>query len=153
MALNVGAIRTALATKIAAAYSGSFSINTHDYPPEAPMLPCVLIRTAPGDGAINYHETFGTNGQAHVDLEVEVRIPGWDVDAAKTCDKVLSTGTDESMFDAVAAMDGGTPYALSGLPGVAAVIVSASGPQKVTNGEGSMEWMSVRFKLTAYTAR
>jgi len=153
MALDISAIRTALATKIRNAYSGVWSVNVYDYPTEAPVMPCVIIRTAPAADAIDYHESMGVRGQAKADFEIEVRVIGWDVDAVKKCDAVLSTGTDESMFDAVAAMGGSAPYSLTGLPGVSAVIRSASGPVRVATDSTAETWTAVKFLLTASSAR
>lgn len=148
MALNIADIRDALARKITQHWS-SFPANVYAYPPEAPEPNCVLVRLSNGDQAVDYHGTFGVQGMVSVNLELEVRALGWDIDAAKRLDLVLSTGTQGSMFDALAANN----YQLDTIDPVSVRIVSASQPVRVMPADGAITYMSVRFVLLAYTAR
>lgn len=148
MALNIADIRDAVARKIAQQWSAS-PANIYAYPPEAPEPACVLIRLSNGEQAVDYHGTFGVQGMVSVNLEIEVRVLGWDIDAAKRLDQILSTGTQGSMFDALAADN----YALDTIDPVSVRIVSASQPVRVMPSDGAITYMSTRFVLLAYTAR
>jgi len=146
VSFDIGALRSALKTKIAAAYTtAGFSCNVYDYPPVAPIGRCVIIDLAPE--AVAYHQTFSSVGVAGLELELEFRSPcgsDRDIDSLKECDGVLGVGTTGSLFDAVASDN----YALSGVSGWAFVLVSANGPELVNAGEGVQSWYSVRFRAS-----
>lgn len=149
MALNVKHIRDAIKDKLENNWP-HFTPNVYAYPPEAPETTCVLIRLAGGEQCIDYHGTFGVAGMVSVRLEIEVRVSGWDIDAAKTLDKVLSTGESESLFDALAADN----YTIDTSPEVTTLhIESASQPQRVIAADGAQTYMSTRFQILAYTMR
>jgi hypothetical protein len=151
MALDVKDIRDAIAEKLGDNWNPAhFRCNVYAYPPEAPEPTCALIRLAGGDQCIDYHGTFGISGMVSVRLEIEVRVVGWDIDAAKLIDNVLSTGTAQSLYDALAVNN----YALAtdGNP-VTVHIESATQPQRVIAADGAMTYMSCRFMILAYTQR
>lgn len=139
---DIGALKTALATKIAAAYTAAgWGCNVYDYAPADPITPCVVIDT----GEVEYHQTANpTSGVSALALEIEVRIPAGsarDVDALKDCDKVKGIGDWKSLFTAVSSDN----YALTGVTGWAIVLLSSSAPQLVGTVDGQRFWYSVTF--------
>jgi hypothetical protein len=102
MALNIGAIRAALAAQIQSHVSRG--VNVYDgYTPASPTPPCVLITPNP-DVYITYHATFSQTGLAIVHLRLTIAVPpGPDTDGQKTLDEFLSAGTGQSnsVLDAI----------------------------------------------------
>lgn len=91
--MDIPDIRDALATLVSTAVTASSkSANVYAYPPESPELPAMMILPAPfEDGSyVNYWGSFGRHLYA-VGLRLELRIPGTEVDAARTMDVYLST--------------------------------------------------------------
>lgn len=144
---DISAVKEALAAKILAAYQAAgWRCNVYAYPPVDPLAPCVMIDTGP----VEYHQTFGTVGVAGLTLTITVRVSAGsarEVDALMECDRVLSTGTPESLFDAVSL----NRYALTGVDGWAIVLTSATGPELRSTVDGAREWYSITF--TAALAR
>lgn len=149
MALNLAHIRAGIKDKLDDNWT-QFKCNTYAYPPESPEPTCALIRLAGGDQCVDFHGTFGIAGMVSVRLTIEVRVAGWDIDAAKTIDKVLSTGEAESLFDALSADN----YAIDTHPEVTTLhIESASQPQRVIAADGAITYMSTTFSVLAYTMK
>lgn len=143
MSFDIGAMRTALATKINDAYTAAdFAANVYAYPPVNPIGLCVLIDLPEGD-AVEYHQTFGATGVAGLALQIEVRVPAGaaaDKDALITCDGILGVGTTGSLFDAVSANN----YALTDT-GWAFVLLKATGPQLRAANDAERFWYSLTF--------
>lgn len=141
MSFDIGALKTALATKISDAYTAAgFACNVYDYAPVDPITPCVIIDT----GETTYYETFRSTGVASMALTVEFRSSAGgarEIDCLKECDAVIGTGTGKSLFDAVVAND----YALTGVTGWAVVLSRASAPVLRQAADGSREWYTVTF--------
>jgi hypothetical protein len=104
MALNLGAIRAALAVQIKAHVSRE--VNVYDgYIPASPSPPAVLIGPS-SDIYISYHESFSQTGLALVNLRLTIAAPpGPDTDGQKALDEFLSAGAGlpNSILDAIAA--------------------------------------------------
>lgn len=102
MALNLGEIRSALATQIRNHVERG--VNVYDgYTPSSPNPPCVLIGPE-RDVYLTYSETFSRTGVAYVHLRLTVAVTsGPDTDGQRTLDEFLSAGTGEanSVIDAI----------------------------------------------------
>jgi hypothetical protein len=154
MALDLGAIRTALADQINTALAGSGRpANVFAYPPNSPELPAVLIRPRIGTGTyVQYHQSFantirGDNALAGIELEIEVRVGGWDIDADIAMDAYLSTGVASSIIDAVE-----TDPTLGGTI-ESCWIRAVAAPLRLIPEDGVREYTSTRFELEAYERR
>lgn len=154
MALDLGAIRTALQDQVTAALNASDRpANVYAYPPNSPELPAILIRPRSGTGEyVQYHQSFasnirGDNALAGIELEIEVRVGGWDVDAEIAMDDYLSTGVAASIIDAVEA----DPT----LGGVieACWIRAVQAPVRLIPEDGVREYLSTRFEWEGYERR
>lgn len=92
---------------VAAALEARFdtsAANIYSHPENDPELPAVMV--FPADPFIDYQETFGPAGLARIRLLVEVRVAvggAGEADAYRTMYSLLGTGTDLSVFDALAA--------------------------------------------------
>lgn len=154
MALDMAAIREALATQIYDRLSGSNRpASVYDYPPDSPELPAVLIRPRTGTPEyIQYHQSFSQNVQgdgalAGIELEVEVRVGGWDVDSHRAMDDYLSTGTEASVINAIEA----DPTLGGALENCWVRAVAA--PVSVIPADGVREWLSAKFEFVGYERR
>ncbi len=154
MALDVGAIRLALAEQIRVALvDSSRPANVYAYPPSSPELPAVLIRPRTNSAEyIQYHESFSSNENgdgalAGIELEIEVRTGGWDEDSQIAMDAYLSSGLPESIVTAVEA-----DKTLGGA--VESCWVRAAGaPVPLLPADGVREWLSARFEFVGYERR
>ena len=145
MPLNIGAIRTALADQIrVATNSSSLPANVYDYPPDSPQLNAILIRPAPaGDGNyVAYHGSFGS-ALCPLGFRIELRCGGGQIDAAKAMDLYLSSGNDESVFDALLA-----DVTLGGV--IQTLLVSGASPPaqfESSDPTDSRTWLSSSFSV------
>lgn len=92
MALNIVAIREAIAAVVESAVSNSeHPANVYAYPTDSPALPAIMLLPAPfDDGAyVNYWGTFSRSVCA-IGLRLELRVPGNDIDSARVLDVYLS---------------------------------------------------------------
>ncbi len=142
MSLDIAAIRTAVADKVSAAWAAQgWVANVYSYDQMAVVMDCLIVH-APT--SVDYHGTMSPGAVAHVAFDMEYRAKGTGIDSYKRAESVLSTGTNGSLFDALAA----DRYLLSGLAGVAAVIRSATGPQPVVTDSAS--YVFCTFQLQAF---
>ncbi len=142
MSLDIAAIRTAVADKVSAAWAAQgWVANVYSYDQMAVVMDCLIVH-APT--SVDYHGTMSPGAVAHVAFDMEYRANGTGIDSYKRAESVLSTGTNGSLFDALAA----DRYLLSGLAGVAAVIRSATGPQPVVTDSAS--YVFCTFQLQAF---
>ena len=154
MALDLGAIRNALADQIRAALAVSGrEANVYAYPPDSPELPAVMIR--PREGAaeyVQYHQTFSSNEQgdgalAGIELDIVVRVGGWDIDAQIAMDDYLSTGTAASVINSVE-----SDKTLGGA--IETCWMRAVGaPVRFMPADGVREWLEARFEFEGYERR
>lgn len=154
MALDLGAIRTALQDQVNIALAASDRpANVYAYAPNSPELPAVIIRPRLGTGEyVQYHQSFansirGDNALAGIELEIEVRVGGWDIDAEMAMDAYLSTGVAASIIDAVEAD-----------PTLGGVIESCwiravQAPVRLIPEDGVREYLSTRFEWEGYERR
>lgn len=149
--MDVKHVRDAIAEKLTDNWDPAhFRCNVYAYPPEAPEPTCALIRLGGGTQCMDYHGTFGPAGMVTIRLEIEVRVAGWDIDAAKTIDNVLSTDTAQSLFDALAVNN----YQIATGATTATIhIESASQPQRVIAADGAMTYMATTFSILCYSKR
>ena len=142
MSLDIATIRTAVADKVSAAWAAQgWVANVYAYDQMAVVMDCLIVH-APT--SVDYHGTMSPGAVAHVAFDLEYRANGTGIDSYKRAESVLSTGTNGSLFDALAA----DRYLLSGLAGVAAVIRSATGPQPVVTDSAS--YVFCTFQLQAF---
>ncbi len=103
MALNLSAIREALVNQIQAGVD--VAVNVYAYMPGAPMFPCVAV--VPAGEYVTFHGTFdsgpGTGGISYVNLDVHVVESGQVENAGRFVDDMLSTGTGNSVIEAIEA--------------------------------------------------
>lgn len=154
MALDLAEIRQALETVITAALnSSSRPANVYAYPPDSPELPAVLIRPRQNTATyVQYHKSFSSNQQgdnalAGIELEIEVRAGGWDIDAQMAMDAWLSTGTAASIINAVEA-----DKTLGGV--IESCWIRAVGaPQRFIPEDGVREYLAARFEFEGFERR
>lgn len=154
MALDLVALRSALKTQIKNALDASATpANVYDYPPDSPELPAVLIRPRTNTPTyVQYHQSFASTNQgdgalAGIELEIEVRTGGWDIDSARVMDRYLSTGTAASIINAVEA-----DKTLGGEI-ESCWIRAAAAPARFTSTDGAREWLSATFEFEGYERR
>ncbi len=154
MALDLAAIRNALAAQIRDALTASSrEANVYGYPPDSPELPAVMIRPREGTAEyVQYHETFSSNEQgdgalAGIELEIVVRVGGWDIDAQIAMDDYLSTGTAASIINAVE-----SDKTLGGAV-ESCWIRATNAPTRFVPGDGVREWLEARFEFEGYERR
>ncbi len=153
MALDLYAIRTALADQIKAALQGTGrDANVYAYPPDSPASPAVLIRPRGGTPTyVQYHQSFSMNEQgdgalAGIELEIEIRVGGSEVDAQIAMDDYLSTGTAASIVNAVEA-----DKTLGGAV-ESCWIRAVGGPLRFVQDE-AREWLAALLEFEAYERR
>lgn len=96
MSLDLAAFREAWEAQMQAQISAP--LNVYGYTPSDPPTNCLYLRR----GEITYHGTYGPPGQTTGDWQIVLRVSaGTEVDAHTVTDRFCSTGTDESVVDAV----------------------------------------------------
>lgn len=100
MSLNLTAIREALADQIQAGISEEISCFPYNTPKTGT---CIVIREP--DQYVGYHETFGANGIADVQLIVDLVVSAMSEDAQRLLDEMRSSGLGmtNSVIDAIEA--------------------------------------------------
>ena len=90
---------------------------------------------------------MGASALCDIGFRLEVRVDGPEVDAARTMDAYLSTGTIESIVDAI---ESDTTLSAA----VQNVYVSgASVPARFTGSDGGREWLSASFDVVVRARR
>ena len=154
MALDLNEIRTALETQIATALNApSRPANVYAYPPDSPELPAVMIHPRSNTATyVQYHRSFSTNAAgdnalAGIELEIEVRVGGWDIDAQIAMDAYLSTATAASIIKAVE-----TDKTLGGVI-ESCWIRAVAAPSRFIPEDGVREYLAARFEFEAFERR
>lgn len=154
MALNLQTIRQALESQIATALNASGRpANVYSYPPDSPELPAVMIRPRQGTATyVQYHQSFantqrGDNALAGIELEIEIRVGGWDTDAQIAMDAYLSTATTASIINAVEA-----DKTLGGAV-ESCWIRATSAPSRYVPDDGVREYLAAKFEFEAFERR
>lgn len=151
MALDLGAIRNALAEQIQARLDDSdYRANCYGYAPDSPELPAVIVRPKQNDGRyVQFHETFSDHAISGVEMEIEVRVkstaPG--ADDQRALDAYCSTGTTASILNAVESdlSIGGTVQNV--------MVRGVTSPRYFAAAAEGREWVAVVFDLVIMEAR
>ena len=100
--LNLRAIREAIKAQLDAA-GFDRSVTVYAYHPGSLTFPCIIVR--PASDYVGYFTTFGENGLADVQFEIEIQTTGRVIDAQMALDDWLSVGSGatSSLVDALMA--------------------------------------------------
>ena len=147
--MNLTTIRQALADQLDAQLTGtSPRANVYAYPPSSPAGVSLLLTPSAQDGQyVTTHGTMGASALCDIGFRLEVRVDGPDEDAARAMDAYLSTGTPESIVDAIEA-DTTLSAAVQNV-----YVSGASVPARFTGSEGGREWLSASFDLIVRARR
>ena len=154
MALDLNTIRTALDTRITAAINASSRpANIYAYPPDSPELPAIMIRPRTGTATyVQFHKSFsnttqGDNALVGIELEIEVRVGGWDIDAQIAMDAYLGTATTASIINAIE-----SDKTLGGVV-ESCWVRAVNAPSRYLPEDGVREYLAAKFEFEAFGRR